>query len=47
MPQIQKTTYGRYALKLNDLVLGVWSDLQSALDRQLTYIRNNNGNTRV
>ena len=37
MPTIHKTSLGRYALKLNDLVLGVWSDINDALQKLKEY----------
>lgn len=34
MTTIQQSTYGRYAIKLNALVLGVYSNLTDALAQQ-------------
>ena len=37
MPTIHRTSLGRYALKLNDLVLGVWTDMNTALQKLKEY----------
>ena len=38
MLQIKKTTYGRYALKLGDIVLGVWGDERIAEKKKVEFI---------